>query len=65
MSEKQFQEICELDAAAEEAGGYVAYHPSYDNEVNYNYRAIMNYCKERGIEPIDLTIREMQQFIVA
>ncbi|MBQ5987868.1 MAG: hypothetical protein IJL67_00050 [Oscillospiraceae bacterium] len=65
MSEKEFREICELDEIAEEAGGYVVYHPTDENEVHYNYRAIIEYCREKGIEPIDLTIREMQKFIVA
>ena len=65
MSENEFKKMCEIDTIAEEAGGYVAYHPSYENEVIYNYRAIIEYCQKRGIEPLDLTIREMQQFIVA
>lgn len=65
MSEKEFKEICELDSIAEEAGGFVDYHPAADHEVQYDYRAIVTFCRERGIEPLDLTIREMQQFVVA
>lgn len=65
MSEKEFMEVCELDNIADEAGGFVAYQPTDENEVQYDYRAIIEYCRKRGIEPLDMTIREMQQFIVA
>jgi len=36
MTEKEFIEICKLDEIAEEAGGYVACHPTDENEVHYN-----------------------------
>ena len=36
MSEKEFMEVCELDNIADEAGGFVAYHPTDENEVHYN-----------------------------
>jgi hypothetical protein len=65
MSEKDFREICELDYIAEEAGGFVDCNNSFENEVHYDYRAIISYCKERNIEPLDMTIREMQQFVIA
>lgn len=65
MSEKELQEMRELDEIAEEAGGFVDYHPTDKNEIHYDYRAIIAYCRQRGIEPLDMTIREMQQFIVA
>lgn len=61
MTEKQRQDMIELDRLAEEAGGYVDPHPS---EVHYDLRAIAKFCKEKGIEPIDMTIREMNRFIV-
>lgn len=65
MSEKEFTQICELDDIADSAGGFVDYHPSAEHEVQYDYRAIIEYCRKRGIQPLDMTIREMQQFIVA
>lgn len=65
MSEKEFREICELDNIAEEAGGFVDSNVSSASEVHYDYRSIISYCKERNIEPIDMTIREMQKFIIA
>lgn len=51
-----------LDELAEKAGGYVAPFPGKDT--HYNYREISKYCKERGIEPLDLTIRELGRFII-
>lgn len=64
MSEKEFREICELDYIAEEAGGFVDSNSSFDNDIHYDYRSIIAYCREKNIEPIDMTIREMQQFII-
>ena len=65
MSEQDFKDLCELDEVAEAAGGYVDFHPNSDSEIHYDYRAIIAYCKQRGIEPIDMTVLELQQFIVA
>jgi len=65
MSEKEFNEICDLDNIADEAGGFVAYNSMSEYEIHYDYRAILAYCKERNIEPIDMTIREMQNFVLA
>lgn len=65
MSEKELKAICELDDIAEEAGGFVDYHPTDKHEIHYDYRAMIAYCNQKGIEPLDLTIREMQKFIVA
>ena len=56
MSEKEFMDVCEPDNIADEADGFVAYHPTAENEVHYDYRAIIQYCRERGIEPLDMTI---------
>lgn len=63
MSEKEFREICELDYIAEESGGFVDSNSSFGSDVHYDYRSILAYCKEKNIEPIDMTIREMQRFI--
>ena len=62
MSEQEIRDLRELDELAEKAGGYVT--PMGEDSVHYDFRKINAYCKERGIEPIDLTIREMSQFII-
>ena len=62
MSEKEIREMKELDELAEKAGGYLA--PLSDERTRYDYRKINEYCKERGIEPLDLTIRELNQFVI-
>ena len=62
MSEQEIRDMRELDDLAEKAGGYV--NQLIDNSVHYDYRKISEYCKEKGIEPVDLTIRELNQFIV-
>lgn len=46
----------------ENAGGFTSTVSSDD--IHYNYREINRCCKEKGIEPIDMTIRELNQFIV-
>lgn len=56
MSEQELKTMRELDELAEKSGGFV--FPFGDNTVHYDYRKISQYCKEKGIEPIDLTIRE-------
>ena len=64
MSDKEFAKICELDDIAEQAGGFVDFTPSSGSEIHYDYRAIIAYCRKNNIEPIDMTIREMQQFVI-
>ncbi len=61
---KFLKNISSIDDAAEEAGGYVALNPDIENEPHYNYREISKYCKEKGIEPLDMTLRELNSFIV-
>ncbi|MCL2222149.1 MAG: hypothetical protein FWC20_07860 [Oscillospiraceae bacterium] len=51
-----------LDELAEEAGGYVSYTPCQPLVVDADYRAMSNYCRERGIEPLDLTEEEFNMF---
>lgn len=63
MSEKEIEKLTALDEAAEKAGGYVS--PSLKDNVHYDYRRIVSYCKEKGIEPQDLTLRELDQFIIS
>ena len=52
----------ELDKVAEEAGGYV---DPYPKEMRLDVRKMIKYCEEKGIEPLDLTLREYNRFIVA
>lgn len=62
MSEQEIRDMRELDELAEEAGGYVS--GLVNNNVRYDYRKISQYCKEKGIEPVDLTIRELNFFVI-
>ena len=62
MSEQEIRDMRELDELAEKAGGFVSF--LNNDNVHYDYRKISQYCKEKGIEPIDLTIRELNQFVV-
>ncbi len=62
MSEKDLQEMRSLDSAAEKAGGFVDF--GIDKNTRFDYRKIIAYCKDKKIEPIDMTIRELNQFII-
>ncbi len=63
MSEEELRAMRELDELSEKAGGFV--FPASSDEVHYDYRKISEYCKQKKIDPQDLTIRELQQFIVS
>lgn len=63
MSEQEIRDMNRLDELAEKAGGYVA--PLGNANTRYDYRKISKYCKEKGIEPLDLTIRELNNFIIS
>lgn len=63
MSEQEIKKMRELDEAAERSGGYVA--QMFSQKTHYDYRKLSEYCKERKVEPLDLTIRELRQFIVS
>lgn len=62
MSEKDLRDMMALDDAAEKAGGFVDFGIKADT--HFDYRKIIAYCKEKGIEPIDMTVRELNQFII-
>lgn len=62
MSEQEIRDMKELDEIAEKAGGFVA--DFGDSKTHYDYRKIIEYCKEKGIEPIDMTIRELNRFVI-
>lgn len=60
MSEQELERMRELDEAAEKAGGFLA--PLSDAKTSYDYRAIVKYCREKGIDPVDITVRELNRF---
>jgi len=51
-----------LDDAAAIAGGYVAYTPGKKLVMDYDYRELSKYCRERGVEPLDLPDDELAMF---
>ena len=62
MSENDLKNMKELDIAAEKAGGFVTIINK--SNIHFDYRKINEYCKEKNIEPVDLTIRELQKFVI-
>ena len=52
-----------LDEAAEKYGGYVDYVPGRPLVMEADYHAMSNYCREKGIKPMDLTEDEYKQFL--
>lgn len=62
MSQEEWKLMKELDEAAEKYGGFTS--PLHDTDIHYDYRAIIRCCKEKGIEPVDMTIRELNQFVL-
>ena len=62
MSEQEIRDMRELDEIAEKSGGFVSFLGN--NQTHYDYREISKYCKEKGIEPIDLTLRELSRFVI-
>ena len=63
MSEQEIRDIRESDELSEKAGGFVS--SAFSDQVHYNYRKIAEYCKKKKIDPQDLTLRELQQFVVS
>ena len=54
-----------LDEAAAKAGGYVAYNPGKKLVMDYDIHELSKYCREKGVEPIDLPEDELQLFVIA
>ena len=50
-----------LDEAAEKADGYVAYPGG--NVMEADYHAMSEYCRKKGIKPIELTEEEYAMFL--
>jgi len=51
-----------LDDAAAKAGGYVDFRPNENRIVDYDFHAVINYCKKKGIEKSELTPEEWDMF---
>lgn len=63
MSDMELRQMQEMDNAADLAGGFLA--PLTKSDTHYDYRALLKYCREKKIEPLDITIRELHRFILA
>ena len=50
-----------LEDAAERAGGYLA-APKRPIVMDYDYRAMSKYAKQKGITPMELSDKERDQF---
>ena len=61
MSEAELRKMLDLDEAADQAGGFLA--KLTNTNVSFDYRGILRYCREKGIEPVDITVRELNTFI--
>ena len=62
MSQEDIKNMRALDEAAERAGGFTS--GTSAGEIHYNDRESSRYGKKKGIEPSDMTIRELNQFII-
>lgn len=62
MDSETLKAMRELDEAAEKAGGYVINNGS--KVPHYDYRKLLKYCREKGKDPRDMTIRELDCFII-
>lgn len=62
MTGEDIRKMIALDEAAEKAGGFLS--PISSEKTQYDYRKISKYCREKGIEPIDMTIRELNRFVI-
>ena len=61
LTEKERKGWDAIDAAAVEAGGYLA-KPKRPIIFDYDYRAMTEYCRERGISKMDLSEDELKLF---
>ena len=51
-----------LDDLAAKYGGYVSYTPGKPLIIDYDYRAMSDYCRAKGVKPLDLPEEERKQF---
>jgi len=50
-----------IDEEAVRAGGYLA-PPKRPLIIEFDYRAMSNYCREKGVSKMDLTEEELKKF---
>jgi hypothetical protein len=50
-----------LDEAAAQAGGYLA-TPKRPLVIEYDYRAMTHYCREKGVSKMELSPEELKRF---
>ena len=61
LSEEEKRGWDALDEAAVRAGGYLA-PPKRPLVIDYDYRAMTKYCREKGVSKMDLTEDELKKF---
>jgi len=61
LNEKQKRGWDALDEAAVRAGGYLV-SPKRPLVIEYDYRAMTKYCREKGVSKMDLTKEELRKF---
>jgi len=61
MYRVEFEKICTLDDVIDEEGG-LGLDPF--GNARYDYRAIIKHANEHNIDPIDMTVRELGQFVI-
>ena len=62
-TDKQRETIQKFEETAEKAGGYVSWPPS--NKAEHDYRAMIQYCRKKGVDCMDLTDDELIMFELA
>lgn len=50
------------EEVARTGGSYVAYTPGKPIIIDYDYRAMSDYCRKKGVKPMDLPEAERKQF---
>ena len=61
LSEKEKRGWDAIDDAADRAGGYLA-RPKRPLVIEYDYRAMTEYCHNKGISKMDLSEDELKEF---
>ena len=61
MSDDKYKGLT-LDEAAEQAGGYFDYVSGNPLIMDFDYHAMSDYCRAKGIKPLDLPEEECKMF---
>ena len=64
MNEKEFEMLKKMEAFEEGFPDGVYAIPSGPNDPKVKVKALFEYCKEKGVDPEDLTDEEREQFLV-